>query len=428
MKAPRGFPACVMAVLLSVAACWIAPPPVGAQSPVEITFWYGVGGQLQKVIESQAEKFNKSQPRVKVETFYAGGYGAGGPMQQKLLAGIAAGSVPDAVQLEIHATCTFASKGALVALDDLMARSAQTRKEDFLPVLTNTGCDGKTYGVPFNRSVPILYYNKDRFTKAGIAGPPKTWTELVSMAPKLTQDGASGKVYGFMPINQWWFFQSMTWSAGGDILSPDMKRAVFASEAGAGGLRVWADLIARGHAQVRTGPTEFLQTIQDFVNEKTAMYWGSAADMGAVSAAKFDWRAALSPTFEGKRLVVPQGGANAVIMAKVSPERQKAAWEFIQWWTSPEQAAYWSKETGYVPVVRKALDDPEFKAFLKANPNHAVPIEELQYSRAAASSPKYFQVLQLIQQAQQNIISNKAPALETLTAAARQVDAALAAP
>jgi sn-glycerol 3-phosphate transport system substrate-binding protein len=399
-----------------------------AQAPVEISFWYGVGGQLQKVIESQAEKFNRAHPGIRVTPFYAGAYGAGGPMQQKLLASMAAGSVPDVVQMEIHSTCTFASKGALLALDELMARSAHDRKDDFLPVLTNTACDGKTYGIPFNRSVPILYWNRDRFTKAGLPAPPKTWTEVATFAAKLTQDEPGGKVYGFMPINQWWFFQSMTWSAGGDILSPDMKRAVFAGEPGVAGLRIWSDLLERGFAQVRTGPTEFLQTIQDFVNDKTAMYWGSAADMGAVAAAKFDWRAALSPGFEGKRLVVPQGGANAAIMAKAAPERQKAAWEFIQWWTSPAEAAYWSRETGYVPVVKKALDDPDFKTFLKSNPNHAVAIDELQYSRAAAPSPKYFQVLQLIQRAQQNIISNKAPALETLKATAQQVDALLAAP
>ena len=402
--------------------------PVAAQAPVEIAFWYGVGGQLQKVIESQADKFNASHPGIKVTPFYAGAYGAGGPMQQKLLASMAAGTVPEIVQLEIHATCTFASKGALLPLDELMAKSDHDRKDDFLPVLTNTGCDGKTYGIPFNRSVPILYWNRDRFTKAGIAAPPKTWSELAAIAPKLVQDGADGKVFGFMPINQWWFFQSMTWSNGGDILSPDMKRSVFATDAAAVE-QVTPDLEPRrGVAQVRTGPTEFLQTIQDFVNEKTAMYWGSAADMGAVAASKFDWRAALSPGFEGKRLVVPQGGANAVIMAKISPERQKAAWEFIQWWTSPVEAAYWSRTTGYVPVVKKALDDPEFKAFLKANPNHAVAIDELAFTRAAAPSPKYFQVLQLIQRAQQNIISNKAPALPTLQATAREVDTLLSTP
>jgi len=177
--------------LLALSLLLLTTPAV-AQAPLEISFWYGVGGQLEKVIQSQAEKFNKSQPGVKVVPFYAGAYGAGGPMQQKLLASIAAGSVPDVVQLEIHATCTFASKGALVSLDELMAKSRHDRKEDFLPVLTNTACEGKTYGIPFNRSVPILYWNRDRFQKAGISGPPKTWAEVAAIAPKLTQEGAGG--------------------------------------------------------------------------------------------------------------------------------------------------------------------------------------------------------------------------------------------
>src|SRR5262249_57189313 len=114
------------------------------------------------------------------------------------------------------------------------------------------------------------------------------------------------------------------------------------------------------------------------------------------AASTLEWRAGMRRGLEGKRLVVPQGGANAVIMAKISPERQKAAWEFIQWWTSPAEAAYWSRTTGYVPVVKKALDDPEFRAFLKANPNHAVAIDELTFTRAAAPSPIDFDALQRI--------------------------------
>src|SRR5256886_14273735 len=191
---------CLLAALLLLLAT-----PAAAQAPLEISFWYGVGGQLEKIIQSQAEKFNRSQPGVKVVPFYAGAYGAGGPMQQKLLASIAAGSVPDVGQLEIHATSPFASKGALASLDELMAKSRHDRKEDFLPVLTNTACEGKTYGIPFNRSVPILYWNRDRFQKAGISGPPKTWAEVAAIAPKLTQEGAGGpgaEGFGVMAINQ----------------------------------------------------------------------------------------------------------------------------------------------------------------------------------------------------------------------------------
>jgi len=204
--------------------------------------------------------------------------------------------VPDVVQLEIHALCTFASKGALLTLDDLMAKSDHDKQADFLPgLLTITQCGGKTYGVPFNRSVPILYTNADMLKQAGIASAPTTWDELAADAAKLTKDGPNGKVYGFEPVNQWWFFEAMTWTAGGDMLSPDQKTAVFASEQGAQGLKVWQDLIAKGYATVHTGPNDFLDTIGDFANQKTAMYFGSSADMGNYAKSTFDWRANPAP-------------------------------------------------------------------------------------------------------------------------------------
>src|SRR3989475_11665751 len=98
-----GTASCLLAALLLLLAT-----PAAAQAPLEISFWYGVGGQLEKIIQSQAEKFNRSQPGVKGVPFYAGAYGAGGPMQQKRLASIAAGSVTGGVHLESHATATCA--------------------------------------------------------------------------------------------------------------------------------------------------------------------------------------------------------------------------------------------------------------------------------------------------------------------------------
>src|SRR5262245_58026541 len=67
---------CLLAVLLL-----LLTTPVAPQAPLEISFWYGGGGQLEKVIQSQAEQFNKSQPGVKVVPFCVGAYGAGGPMR-----------------------------------------------------------------------------------------------------------------------------------------------------------------------------------------------------------------------------------------------------------------------------------------------------------------------------------------------------------
>ena len=50
-----------------------------------------------------------------------------------------------------------------------------------------------------------LYYNKDLLAKAGITSPPKTMTELMDDAKKLTVRNPDGsiKVAGFVPLNEW---------------------------------------------------------------------------------------------------------------------------------------------------------------------------------------------------------------------------------
>lgn len=51
--------------------------------------------------------------------------------------------------------------------------------------------DGKHYAVPYARSTPLFYYNKDLFKKAGVPDRgPKTWEEWnKDFAPKLKASG-----------------------------------------------------------------------------------------------------------------------------------------------------------------------------------------------------------------------------------------------
>jgi raffinose/stachyose/melibiose transport system substrate-binding protein len=53
---------------------------------------------------------------------------------------------------------------------------------------------GKNYGVPWDMGMVGWWYNKDLFTKAGIANPPATWTELLDDVKKL-------KAAGITPIS-----------------------------------------------------------------------------------------------------------------------------------------------------------------------------------------------------------------------------------
>ena len=60
--------------------------------------------------------------------------------------------------------------------------------------MENSMIDGKTYGIPFQRSTPVLYYNKEAFAEAGLDKAPETWEEMKDYAAKLTKKDDSGNV------------------------------------------------------------------------------------------------------------------------------------------------------------------------------------------------------------------------------------------
>lgn len=56
------------------------------------------------------------------------------------------------------------------------------------------GASGEVLAVPLFADSLALYYNKDIFNAAGIAEPPKTWEELLSLVPKLVEIDRYGNI------------------------------------------------------------------------------------------------------------------------------------------------------------------------------------------------------------------------------------------
>jgi len=81
--------------------------------------------------------------------------------------------------------------------------------------------------------------------------------------------------------------------------------------------------------------------------------------------AKVHWNAAFMPA--GKQWGSPTGGGSMYIF-KTTPEREQAAWTFVQWMTDPVQAARWSIGTGYVPIRKTELSTPAFAAYMQQLP------------------------------------------------------------
>ena len=113
--------------------------------------------------------------------------------------------------------------------------------------------------------------------------------------------------------------------------------------------------------------------------------WTTTGNLTNVRAnAKFPFGVAMLPAH--KRRGSPTGGGNFYLSKKASPAEQAAAFQFIKWVTSPERAAQWSIDTGYVAVRPDSYDTPAMKKYVADFPQAAVARDQLKVSVAELST------------------------------------------
>jgi sn-glycerol 3-phosphate transport system substrate-binding protein len=375
----------LLAALLMVAA---AP----AQAQTELTFYYpiAVGGPLTKVIDGYARDFEKENPGIKVNPVYAGNYD---DARIRALAALKAGqSAPLSVLYSID-IYELIEQDVIVAWDDV-ATSAEDKAwlKAFYPALMMNGTyKGKVYGIPFQRSTIVLYWNKDAFKAAGLdpEKPPANWNEMTQMAAKLVQKDAAGNVtrWGVMVPSTgypYWMFQAFARQNGQDLMNRDGNRTNYAHPDVIGALDYWVSL-GRKHKVMPEGTIEWGTLRQAFTEGKTAMMWHTTGNLTAVkTTAKFPFGVAMLPA--SKQRGSPTGGGNFYLFKKTTPAERKAALAFVKWLTAPERAADWSMATGYVATRADAYETLKLKAYAKEFPQAVVARDQFQYATPELST------------------------------------------
>jgi sn-glycerol 3-phosphate transport system substrate-binding protein len=287
---------------------------------------------------------------------------------------------------------TLIDEDAIVPIDNFV-KTADDRAwlgSFYKAFMANSQSGGKTWGVPFQRSTIVLYYNKELLKAAGLDPnkPPATWAEMADYAKKLTVKDASGKVtqHGVQIPSSgfpYWLFQGLA-IENGVVMANDAGNAVkFDDPAVIEALQYWIDLTKQGvHPP---GIVEWGTTPKDFFEKKVAMMWTTTGNLTNVRAnAKFDFGVAMLPA--GKRRGSPTGGGNFYIFKKATPAQQEAAFKFIKWVTQPERAARWSIETGYVATSEAAYATEALKKYGTDFPPALVARDQLPFALAEFST------------------------------------------
>jgi multiple sugar transport system substrate-binding protein len=353
--------------------------PVGIQTvidaPVTVEFWHSMSGAHGEVVDAMVQAFNDQSDFITVNATFQGGYG---DLSTKIMAAAKARTLPTISQAMASWMTDYVENGFNVDLTPFIhdPKHGWTEAEykDMIDIfMENNIWDGKYYGVPFNKSTRILYYNVGLLEAAGIE-PPTTWAELEIAAEKLTKDGVIG--FGmengiFRTIEQW------IRQAGGRVLNEETMTAEIHSPEAVEALTFLVGMIEKGHARL-AGEDRFMSG--PFGRGDVAMYVGSSAGIPFVRSAaegNIEWSATVLP--RGREAAVIFAGTNVTMFDTATDEEKLAAWEFLKFILSVENTADWAVKTGYLPVRYSAFELPSYVAYVEKSPVQGVGEKQLGY-------------------------------------------------
>ena len=402
--------------LAAVLASGVAFP--AAAEDVSLTLYYpiAVGGPLTGVIDGMIEAFEAENPDVDVTAIYSGNYD---DTRVRALSAIQSGEPAQLSVLFSIDVYDLIEQDLIVPFTDVVGGDAEGQEwlSSFYPALMANGdVNDKVWGIPFQRSTIVLFYNKDKFAEAGLdpENPPKTWDEMTEAAKALTKDGT----YGLMVPGTgypYWMFQSFAIQNGIELMNSDGTETYFTDPRAVEALQYWRDLAVE-HKVMPEGAIEWGTLRQAFVEGQTAMMWHTTGNLTAVrNEAQFDFGVAMLPanTQPGS----PTGGGNFYLFKGATEAEQEAAVKLIRFMTAPERAAEWSIATGYVGVSPASYETDALKKYAEEFPQAVVARDQLDHAIAEFSTYETGRVREALSNAVQSVLTGQATAGEALTAA-----------
>ncbi len=347
--------------------------PTKIDKPVTIEFWHAMTGGLEKTLQTMTQKFNDSHPNITVKLVNQGTYD---DLNKKLMAAAKSHTSPVMAQAYEDWMQEYINNDLIADLTPYIQNKtvgwSDSELNDIVQVFREENTwNNKFYGVPFNKSTEVLYYNTDMFKENNLK-VPTTWAELENAAKTMTK----GKVIG-MGFENAIGLNFPTWvqQAGGQFVDVNNNKVAFDSAEGKKALTFLNDMVNNKKIARLAGEDKFMS--DPFARGDVGMYIGSSAGISFVGASakdKINW--ATAPLPGDKKASTQFQGTNVVAFKSATDQEKLAAWEFMKFLSSKEQTIYWAENTGYVPVRESALNDAEWKKYIQENPNFAAAEEQ----------------------------------------------------
>ncbi|GAA4427198.1 ABC transporter substrate-binding protein [Georgenia halophila] len=345
--------------------------PSQYQGRTNILFWAPWTGGLFDAASELFSMFNDSQDEIFAGIESVGGYE---DLNTQFTAALQAKAVPDMVCFPEMQWLQFYFADALTPLDSYFDDSFNT--DIYIPNFVGEGLAGdQTFVVPFARSTPLFYYNKTMFSELGLPVDTQyTWSQLREWGAEfasLTNAGQPVRTFAYGQNDIWytnawlWAFDGR-WSDGLEVMPTEDRVRELMSFA-----KEWVHVDGNAY-QAQSSHT-------DFQNGVVAAVHGSTASMrGLTDAVDFELGAAFMPGEVNQPPKVPTGGSGFSLVRTESQERQDATAELLKFLATPEMSGWWHINSGYVPIVQAAIEEPEVRELHSSDPNFTVAVEQLE--------------------------------------------------
>lgn len=393
---------------------------------VQITFWYSGGKTAAGVMEDIINDFNQSQNEFQVTGIQQADYDE---TYTKVQAGIAGKNSADIALLDSDKSRSLMEKNLLAPVSPYIEQDSSFNSSDLLPVFYNQCLqdDNTPYAIPAYGTTQVMYYNRSLFKKAGIQPDSiKTWQDLAEAATAI-HEKTGGAAYGWEPMWGPDNLIDMALSNGGAMVSKDNTKVLIGSEPW---VEAWESIRKWIHEDKTMsihyggqGWEYWYATMDDVLQDKAGGYTGSSGDQADLD---FEQVGAMEQPGFGNHASAPTARVLQLVMVETGKERTKdGAYAFMKYFASADQQARWSMATGYIPVRETTLETPEYKAYIKENPQALVPFSQAMHASPDPIDPTGGKIFDALSIAADKVEIENIPAADALKEAAQTAQAAL---
>ena len=319
----------------------------------KITFWHALNGKLEETLTKLTEEFMAKNPNVKIELQNQSSYK---DLQAKINSTLTSPKdLPTITQAYPGWLWNAADQDQLVDLKPYLENSTIGIKDDAAirsELLKGAQINGVQYGIPFNKSTEVLFYNADLLKEYGVKVP--TTLDELKEAAKTIYEKSNHQVVGagFDSLNNYYATgivnKGVQFNKELDITGKESKEVV----------SYYAEGIKEGYFRT-AGSDKYLSG--PFANKQIAMYVGSTAGESFVAKgakeAGFEYGVAVRP----EKFNLQQGTDIYMFEGSTTEEQRTAAFLYLKFLSSAESQLYWAQQTGYMPTIASVLEQDAYK-------------------------------------------------------------------